>query len=371
MTRVDGMRTGRIGVMMGALLAMGWNSAGYELAEELEANGLMAGNVLYFDPSGGEADSEAEGAFVFQPEFGLAATEQDLFFAKFGFAAGNGLNEESPFRLATWAADLEDDVKEINGRNRDYLLTAGYRRDWEFSEDHQLGLSFGLLDSTGYLDENRFANDEFGQFLNEALVNSPVLGLPSYDGGGALEWDRGPLSLRGAVMNVGDNGEGDDFTFCGAQIGFRADSDLGEGNLRLTCTTTSDDFSNPAGDSRERLLGWGLSADQAIGNDLGVFARLGGQDDAAVVDYASFYSGGCLLKGTRWGRGDDTCGLGAAYLHGGNGGVDRSLACECFYRLCCGQHLALVCDAQYVKDDLEEAEDVRGFVASLRAVAEY
>jgi hypothetical protein len=44
-----------------------------------------------------------------------------------GFAAGNGLNSSDsrnrpPFVLATWAADPEDDVEDINGRNRDYLL---------------------------------------------------------------------------------------------------------------------------------------------------------------------------------------------------------------------------------------------------------
>lgn len=63
-----------------------------------------------------------------QPEASFRPTENDLFSFKLGFGAGNGLKATDPdkpsFALAPWAADLEDDVKDINGRNRDYLLTA-------------------------------------------------------------------------------------------------------------------------------------------------------------------------------------------------------------------------------------------------------
>ena len=31
---------------------------------------------------------------------------------------------------------MQDDYKEINGRNRDYLLTAWYKHTFSFSEDH-------------------------------------------------------------------------------------------------------------------------------------------------------------------------------------------------------------------------------------------
>jgi hypothetical protein len=67
-----------------------------------------------------------EFAAPFQPEFSYRPTETDEVFFKLGFAAGNGINGNSPFIISPWAADLEDDVKNINGRNRDYLLTAWY-----------------------------------------------------------------------------------------------------------------------------------------------------------------------------------------------------------------------------------------------------
>jgi len=64
----------------------------------------------------------------FQTEISYNPTPSNEIFIKFGFPFDNGLNEgPSPFYLALWAATLEDDVKDINGRNRDYLLTAWYK----------------------------------------------------------------------------------------------------------------------------------------------------------------------------------------------------------------------------------------------------
>ena len=82
-------------------------------------------------------------------------------------AAGNGLNGVNPFSLAPYADDLEDDLKDINGRNRDYLLEAWYKRTFMFSDDMKLAVTGGIIDSTGYIDDNAFANDETGQFMND------------------------------------------------------------------------------------------------------------------------------------------------------------------------------------------------------------
>ena len=88
----------------------------------------MAGAYQYQDFSeAAGADNAGKGALPFQPEISFKPTENDEIFTKFGFAAGNGLNEDSPFVLAPWVADLEDNVKHINGNSRNYLLTAWYK----------------------------------------------------------------------------------------------------------------------------------------------------------------------------------------------------------------------------------------------------
>ena len=161
----------------------------YDINDKFSIGGVMAGAYQY--QTGEDVDDKGRGALPFQPEFSFRPTENDEFFANFGFAAGNGLNGVSEFILAPWAADLEDDVKDINGRNRDYLLTAWYKHTFEFGENNALGLTGGIIDSTGYIDENTYANDEYTQFMNEALTNAPNFFSPSYDIGGVLEWETG------------------------------------------------------------------------------------------------------------------------------------------------------------------------------------
>ena len=119
--------------VLGLLLAIlgiflqGSNGFAYEINDKLSIGGVVAGVYQYQSISDApDFDSEGRGALVFQPEVSFTPTDSDEVFAKFGFGAGNGLMEEgqSPFFLAPWAAPVQDDYKDINGRNRDYLLTA-------------------------------------------------------------------------------------------------------------------------------------------------------------------------------------------------------------------------------------------------------
>ena len=132
---------------------------------KLSFGGLIAGAYQHQNVDDAPGFNNAgRGAFVFQPEIGFTLSEADEIFTKFGFAAGNALNDgTSPFTFTSWAADLEDDVKDINGRNRDYLLTAWYKHTFTFSEKNTLGITGGLVDATDYLDENAYANDGFTQ----------------------------------------------------------------------------------------------------------------------------------------------------------------------------------------------------------------
>lgn len=101
------------------VLLLGGHGFGYDVTDKLSIGGVVSGAYQYQsvdDPS--DVDNAGRGALPIQPEFTFHATDRDEIFAKFGLAAGNGLNEKSPFVLASWAADLEDDVKDINGRSR-------------------------------------------------------------------------------------------------------------------------------------------------------------------------------------------------------------------------------------------------------------
>ena len=269
---------------------------GYDITDKFSVGGVLAGAYQYLqadeDATGEDVDDGPKATVVFQPEMSFRPYENSELFAKFGFAANNGLNVKSPFVLTTWAADLEDDVEDINGRSRDYLLTGWAKHTFEFSESHSLGFSFGIIDSTDYVDENAFANDEYGQFFNEVFVNAVTGNFVSYDVGGVVQWAWGNFSANGLIMDVGQNEDSNNFQYYALQLAYLLETGLGEGNYRITGTMTSDNFLSTDGDDEdERLSAVVFSADQQLGSIFGVFLRLGFQDDEASVIYEQEYSG--------------------------------------------------------------------------------
>jgi porin len=292
-------------------------------------------------------------------------------FLKLGFAAGNGINGRSPFVNAPWAADLEDDVRNIQGRDRDHVLTAWYRYTFIINGDQHLDATLGIIDATDYLDENAYSNDEYTQFMNPALTNGPNVLLPSYDLGAALAWDLGHWSLRGVFMEVGENDNGNSYSFYGLQVGRTVTSRLGVGNYRAAIAAGSQDFLHPDGAHMENRAGVVLSFDQEFGGVVGGWTRIGWQSDEAAVDYDAIYSGGIDIKGGPWGRGDDNIGLGFAYLHGGSLDIDRSLIAETYYRLKLRNGMGLTADIQYQEDDNKAGQGPSGWTFGFRAVIEF
>jgi porin len=321
-------------------------------------------------------DNACRGAVPLQLEAGIQLDESSEIFVKFGFAVGNGLNGTSPWVLAPWAAYLEDDVKNINGSSRDYLLVAWYRQNFSLPNAGTLGATLGILDSTDYLDGNEYANDEYTQFMNEAFVNSGGYALPSYDKGAALEWAAGPWSVNVLGMNIHENEAGNNFNFWGIEAGFQADdTPLGDGNYRLVLAGTSSAFPAPAGSKEASLLGWGLSFDQDITSVIGAFLRFSWQQEEAAVDYKALYSGGFNFDGSGWGRDADNIGAGYAYIAGGNVDIAHSQVFETYYRFELNGHAALTADVQYMQDKHVNAYPARGgtagWIFGLRATAEF
>jgi hypothetical protein len=354
------------------LVALGGPAWAYDVNEQLSIGGVLAGTLQcqrLSEKAG--ADNDCDGALPIQPELSFRPTDSDEFFVKAGFAKGNGLNDKSPFVLAPWAADLHDDVKDINGSSRDYLLTAWYQHTFSLREDASLAATVGIIDATDYLDDNAYANDEYTQFMNEALVNGPNAFLPSYDPGGALVWNAGPWSLSGVIMHVHENDDGNGYNFYGAQLGYTLETALGEGTYRVLLDRTSKDFAEGEGESKHKRASILFSFDQQLGRVVGGYLRVGWQNNDAAVNYDGIWSGGLDIRGRPWGRADDNIGLGYAYLDGANLDINRSQVAEAYYRFVINPYLALSADIQYMKDDLRHQEDPEGFIYGVRLTAEF
>jgi porin len=316
------------------------------------------------------ADDSCRGAAPMQTQVSWHPNETDEVFLKLGFAAGDGLNDVSPFALAPWAADLQNDVRDINGRYG-FLLNAWCAHRFELPKGIGLRVTGGIIDSTDYLDDNVYSNDEYTQFMNEALVNGPQSFLPSYDVGGALELEIGSWSARGVVMNLGENDDGNSFMLWGTQLGYRAETPWGEGNYRVLVVGASREFLDPTGTSLERRLAFGLSFDQQLGETFGAWLRFGSQDNDAALINDSIYSGGINIRGAAWRRPNDEIGIGYGYLPGGNEDLSSSHAGEIYYRFAVNEHFALTADVQYMHDSVRSGDDPHGFIVGLRGTFEF
>ena len=303
-------------LVMSLLCVTSVTAQGYEVTDRFSANGLAAAAGQCQFLAGNASDDDAcRGAVPLGLQLDYKLTEQDLLNARFALVARNGLNPVSPFQAAPWAADLQDDVRDINGRGRDYLLTAWYQHTFTISPDMRLQASVGLIDSSEYLDTNLYSNDEYTQFMNSALVNNPGLLLPAYDRGLALTWGTGAWVVNAVYMNVGKTDEEesdasasnsvdlpDNYEYLGVEAGYTLATPLGSGNYCVMYLHTSNDFINADATQAENLSGVLLSFDQSLGDSLGAFIRFGSQSERASVRYRSIYSAGWTSA--------ETCGAG-------------------------------------------------------------
>ncbi|GAB6161495.1 carbohydrate porin [Desulfothermus naphthae] len=353
---------------------------GYDITKQLSLDVSIAGTYQYLDyDSEDNDDSLGRGAIAADIGFNLHPTDIDEFQVTLSYASGNSLHDKSPFILASYADDLEDDVEDINGRSRDYLLEAWYKHTFNLTEDISLSGTIGIIDSTGYLDENEFANDELSQFMNEVFVNNPLLNLPSYDSGGVVELSYKNFYLKALAMDsktdkweTQDENDTKSYNYYGGEIGCSLNTPVGEGNYRVIGYITSEEFEG-WDNSEEKYQGMGISADQKIGELFGVFFRFGWQDDDAKVDFDTMYSGGININGKLWGREDDEIGIGYAYLDGcDDADVDNTQVVEGYVKFKVTEFSHVSLDVQYMNDDYEgNIDDTEGVISSVRYVIEF
>lgn len=339
----------------------------HEITENLSLDGVLSGAVQCQNLADGAAgDDICKGALVLQPELTYRPVRHHRLFLKLGFAAGNGLYGESSFNIPPWGADVEVDVRNINGSGRDYVLEAWYEYVLELDRRNRLGVTLGIIDASSYLDQNKYANDEFIQFMNPALSNAPNAFFPSYDPGMAAEWHISEWIFSAVFMEVDQAESPDRYNFYGLQAGYRLETGLGVGNYRILLNSSKDYVDEAvAGKQQNNILI--ISSDQQLGNKLGAFARLGWRLDNESADYRAIYSGGIDIRGTAWGRMLDNIGLGLVYLDVGNKTIINSRIAEAYYRMVFNPYLAMTADIQYMHDEYDQNVDAKGMIYTLRA----
>lgn len=214
-------------------------------------------------------------------------------------------------------------------------------------DKHRIVLTVGNNAIIDVFDNNAYAHDGRTQFLNWALLTHGAFDYAAdtrgYTWGASLEYYHDDWVVRGGryLVPVESNGQQLDtriFKYYGDQLELEHGHTLGgqPGKLRLLA------FRNKAvmGSFQEALkdapnnggipdvarvrraqtkYGFGISAEQAISSDVGVFARASWNDGAtetySFTEIERSVSVGTAIKGTGWGRAADV--LGAALIQNG------------------------------------------------------
>ncbi len=274
----------------------------------------------------------------------IGDVEQKLF-AHFRMGQGLGLN--TPFaNLGHFASAPNATAFRASGSNPDdsvaILAQAWYQASiplpvggFKPHSREKLELTFGKIDIFGFFDQNEAAGDESIQFLNSVFVHNPLL-----DAGGEVAVDANgfqpgfiaayvnetnkaePWRLSLGVFGAGERGANYQRSLSSPLLIAQAEKQLKlfgglSGNYRAYAWHRNG-VTQLDGVSQDNHTGFGLSADQRIGDGMNLFARYGkllkGQlpfDQALTV--------GAELNGGYWGRGGDAIGIAGAWLKSSGG----------------------------------------------------
>jgi len=349
------------------------------------------------------------GAFYFDPEItggeGLSGVMGIASFPN-GDVSHVGAPQPQPYVGRAYyqqVVGLGGDKEKVES---DENQLAGYR------DIRRITFWLGEFSATDIFDNNTYSHDPRTQFMNESLMDNTAWDYPSdtrgYTLGAMAEYNEQSWALRYGAFQEPKTANGDTLDprvpqALGQAVELEERWNLRDqpGVVRLLAYANVAHMGNyrqvlanpgPSGPditlSRTYSTKWGfgISAEQAISADLGIWGRAGwnnGQTETwAFTEVDDMGSLGISLKGTRWGRPDDVFGFAGAiaglsdahkdYLAAGGLGFiigDGKLdyapeeVLETYYNWKMADHIFITPDIQFVNNPAYNSD--RGPVAVL------
>jgi len=218
-------------------------------------------------------------------------------------------------------AGVEDELQVFSNVNFDATggdSNPGIVEAWYEQYMGSATLRFGKLDPTYLIDNNDYANDEAGQFLGRIFRNNPAVAFA--DNGVGVRLALAPHD-RIEIESIAMDGDGDwddvlEDLFYAGQVNVKANFWDRPGNYRFYAWASEADHIkwDDGSQVKEDNYGFGISFDQELTDDLGVFARYGWQNPDVYAVGASesleqSCSIGAQLAGRTWDRENDVLGL--------------------------------------------------------------
>ncbi|MBI3283864.1 MAG: carbohydrate porin [Burkholderiales bacterium] len=275
-------------------------------------------------------------AYVSLPLAKIGDIEHKVY-AQFRLGQGQGLNDApsfakpnaSAFRVQSTAAD---DAVAVLGQawyQADIPLPFG---GYKPHSKETLELNFGKMDPFVFFDQNAAAGDETRQFLNTIFVHNPLL-----DAGGDIGVDANGFAPGFRLSYVNASAKPQTWrvslgVFGAGVQGANYQRSLSAPLVMLQAETEQRLMQGLAGNYRvyawrnpqaahydaavagpEQHSGWGMSADQRVGDGVTVFGRYGHQLQGHV-SFDRALTLGAEFNGSYWGRGGDRMGVALGWL---------------------------------------------------------
>jgi len=208
------------------------------------------------------------------------------------------------------------------------------------SSDASIRFNLGKLDVTHYFDRNFFGEGETRQFLNAAVAGNPLLAQPANGPGTSLRISQGDWRYAFGVHAPGD--VDDDLSglpYFIAELGRRRIFSLA-GHYRWWARVGS------VPERRDDVTwGTGLSLDQLVAADTGVFVRAGLSRSEGESLTSHAWSAGVQHTPSWLGRAKDLMGAGYSFLRQPEG---REQLAEAYYNVSLADCCAIIANVQWI-----------------------
>lgn len=349
-----------------------WEAVKNTFAERFGTLSIHGGVLGYYQGRnapdiGGIGYDNANGAgFVADLELTFKPFEDGEFLMHIHAGEGQGSDKDLADDGALFA-NLNTIADDNPGDDGVSVLQAFYTHT--FSE--RFFVSVGKTEQVAFIDDNAFANDEYVQFVGKPFVDNPMLDSEDEFGPllavGAVPADKLSLVLlygSSSHPRLEEDVQKDiwddifDHPFFGGQITYSPEWNGLAGNYRLYGWGATYPHPVLTGEDTERGWGVGLSLDQKVHEQVGLFARFAYSNED-VYEVPWFWSAGVNLLGLIVSRDEDEIGIGVAGLRANDDlehtGTEYHM--EAYYRIALSESFSITPDIQYVVNPLGNTDN--------------
>jgi len=289
-------------------------------------------------------------------------------------------NNTAFIHLETGRGDINNYLNAVAGVNRDAddSGVVSVTEAWfEHKFTDKFAMTAGIIDPTGAVDDNAYANDETTQFLGSMFRNAANVEFSDNAFGLKATYEADVIDFAVQYIDASDYKDITRNAFASAQVNFKPGFiEKMEGNYRLFGWTNTNDYAklDGTGDGKEKNYGFGLSFDQQLSDIFGAFARYSWANGAIDngIDSSNTWSLG--LQATVKGLSEkDVVALAYGqvmpsdeYKDNVNGDAKSENHLEVYYSWNVTDYLAISPDFQMVENPFYNGDDDTAYVGSIR-----